>query len=74
MSARKGIKIFGDKPVAAIFYEYQQLDTPNAFMPMQYQGMPQEHKKNALNVLDIIKEKRRGKIKERTIADGRSLQ
>ena len=71
MSARKGIKIFGNKAVTAITEEYEQLDKLNVFEPLQHENMTKEQKCNALNAIDLIKEKRCGKIKGRTVADGR---
>ena len=70
MSAMKGIKVFGDKAVSAIKNEYEQMDT-NVFQPLHFKNIPPNQKPNILNAKDLIKEKRCGKIKGRTVADGR---
>ena len=71
MSATKGIKLFGNKAVSAIENEYEQMDTLNVFQPLHFKNIPTNQKSNILNAIDLIKEKRCGKIKGRTVADGR---
>ena len=71
MSAMKGIKVFGDKDVSAIENEYKQMDTLNVFQPLYFKNIPPNQKQNILNAIDSIKEKRCGKIKGRTVVDGR---
>ena len=71
MSIQKGIKLFGDKAVFAIVDEYKQLDDLQVFMPLDGNKLTGDQRKNALNAIDLIKEKRCCKIKGRTVADGR---
>ena len=71
MSAMKGIKVFGDKAVSAFKNEYKQMETLNVFQPLHFKNIPPNQTPNILNAIDLIKEKRCGKIKGRTVADGR---
>ena len=71
MSDKKGIKIFGDKAVSAIVHEYEQLDRLNVFEPIHGKSLTYLQRSNTLNAINLIKEKRCGKIKGRTVADGR---
>ena len=70
MSANKGIKMFGDKALDVIMKEYQQLDNLGVFKPLMSNKINKKQKLNALNAIDLIKQKRCGKIKGRTVADG----
>ena len=70
MSAKKGKKLFGDNAVSAIVDEYKQLDRLNVFEPIHGKSLTYSQRLNALNAIDLIKEKRCGKIKGRTVADG----
>ena len=47
------------------------MDTLNVFQPPHFKNIPSNQKANILNAIDLIKEKRCGKIKGRTVADGR---
>jgi hypothetical protein len=71
MTAKKGVKEFGDRAVQAIMKEYDQLDKKNAFKPRLVQSMTKEERTRALRSITLIKEKRSGIIKGRTVADGR---
>ena len=71
MSASKGIKMFGEKALEAMIAEYEQLDQLQVFTPVDAHKLTWEEKKNALNAIDLIKLKRTGKLKGRTVADGR---
>ena len=51
--------------------EYQQLDNLGVFEPLMPTEVSKNQKLNALNANDLIKQKRCGKIKGRTVADGR---
>lgn len=75
MNAKKGIKMFGECAVAAMFKEYKQLnDGPMpgkpVFGPISYDELSQQEIKEALEAVNLIKEKRDGKIKGRTCANG----
>ena len=71
MSAREGIKMFGDRALAAMVKEYGQLHDLQVFSPRNPLKLSKKEKVMALNAIDLIKEKRCGKIKGRTVADGR---
>lgn len=71
MSAVKGIRIFGERELEAMVAEYEQLNTLEVFTPVDATKLTWEQKKQALNALDLIKLKRSGKVKGRTVADGR---
>ena len=75
MGAAKGIKLFGERAIAAIVKELKQLE----YGPMPGKKVVEAidpdtlsllQKKMALNAINLIKEKRDGTIKGRTCADG----
>ena len=75
MNANKGINLFGKIAIADMFKEYKQLyDGPMPGKPLvalfnHYRLTPLDIKK-ALEAVNLIKEKRCGKIKESTCANG----
>ena len=75
MTAKRGIKLFGEKAVAAMVKEFTQLDK-GAFPgnpvvgPIDPTILTQEDKIRAMEAVNLIKEKRCGKIKGRTCANG----
>ena len=71
MSARAGIRRFGDAARDAMRREFQQLDNKGVFDPIRADALSPATRKQALRCINIIKEKRDGKIKGRTCADGR---
>jgi len=71
MSAKKGIRMFGEKALEAMAKEYAQLDRLTVFTPRKRAELTYEQRKDSLNIIDLIKEKRCGKIKGRTVVDGR---
>ena len=71
MHASKGIKVFGDRAIEALASEYSQLDGLVVFKPEDATKLTDQQKAAALNVIDLIKQKRCGKVKGRTVADGR---
>ena len=71
MTAKKGVKEFGDRAIQAIIKEYDQLDKKNAFKPRLAKSLTPEERARALRSITLIKEKRSGVIKGRTVADGR---
>ena len=70
MIASKGMKLFGERAIAAIIKECEQLDK-GAFPdkpvvePMHEHELTNEEKKAAMNAVSLIKEKRCGKLKAR---------
>ena len=71
MTADQGIKTYGEAAVSALVKEFAQLDDLNVFQCIPKQSLSKEQKKDALPLINLIKEKRCGKIKGRTVADGR---
>ena len=71
MTADQGIKQYGELAVAALMKEFAQLDDMNVFVRVDHTTLTDEQKSEALTLINLIKEKRCGKIKGRTVADGR---
>ena len=75
MPAKKGIKLFGEKAIAAMIKEFEQLDE-GAFpgkpvvKPIDPNTLTREEKYKAMEAVNLIKEKRCGKIKGRMCANG----
>ena len=75
MSGKKGIKEFGDRAVAALIKEFEQLDQ-GAFPGkpvvslISYESITPEEHKMAMETVTLIKEKRNGKLKGRACANG----
>jgi hypothetical protein len=72
MSAKKGLKLHGEKAAEAIVNEFQQLHDKQVFIPRQYQSLTPEQRQRSLRAITLVTEKRSGKIKGRTVADGRA--
>ena len=75
MSAKKGIKMFGERAIAALLKEYNQMDKgpmpgKPVFGAVDYHTLSVQEKKEALEAVNLIKENCDGKIKGRTCADG----
>jgi len=70
MHASKGIQLFKERAVAALFKEYKQLNDMAVVGKVSYEQLTDEDKKRALRAINLIKEKKDGKIKGRTCADG----
>ena len=75
MSAKAGIKRFGDRALAAMISEYKQLNTgampgKPVFGCIDPKNITMEERKRALEAVNLIKKKRCGKLKRRTCADG----
>ena len=71
MSAKAGIKQFGDKGTEAIMKEMEQLLHRKVMEGRKANTLTKQQKKAALKCLMFLKEKRCGKIKGRGCADGR---
>ena len=71
MTATKGLKMFGERAVAAMFKEYKQLDDMKVLRRARKIDLTIDNKRRALRAINLIKDKRCGKIKGRTCADGR---
>lgn len=71
MSAKQGVKHFGDRAIEALIQEFSQLDDKGTFDPMSFKDLTYQQRKDALRAIALIKEKRDLRIKGRTVADGR---
>ena len=72
MHANAGIRKHGKKAIDALFQEFAQLDDQTVFKGVHASSLTKTQRKAALRAINLIKEKRCGKIKGRTCADGRS--
>eukprot|EP00957_Ditylum_brightwellii_P159016 12103062-Ditylum_brightwellii.AAC.1 len=70
MTATEGIKIFQERAVAALIKEYKQLNDLCVLGVVDYNSLTKEQKSQALRAINLIKEKRDGKIKGRCCSDG----
>ena len=75
ISAHKGIKLFGEKAITAMMKELKQLNDgviPGnpVIEPIPFEKLTAKDKKEALEAVNIIAQKRSGKIKGRTCANG----
>ena len=71
MTAKKGLKFFGEKGAKALRAELEQLLYRKVMHPVRGRSLTWEQKLAALRYLMFLKEKRSGKIKGRGCADGR---
>ncbi|KAI2490729.1 Reverse transcriptase (RNA-dependent DNA polymerase) [Fragilaria crotonensis] len=72
MSANAGIKKHGRKAMEALMAKFAQLEDLTAYEPLDPTKLTRAQKKSALRAINLIKEKRCGKLKGRTVADGRA--
>ena len=71
MQAKTGIKKHVQRAVAVMLKEYMQLTSMEVMCFIKYDDLSNDQKKKALRAINLIKEKRNGVLKERTVADGR---
>jgi hypothetical protein len=71
MTAKAGIKKHGQVAIDALYQEFLQLHDLGVFEGQHVPGLTKEQRKAALRAISVIKEKRCGRIKGRTVADGR---
>jgi hypothetical protein len=71
MTAKAGIKKHGQVAVDALFQELLQLNGKTVFDGNHRSKLTKVERQAALRAISVIKEKRCGKIKGRTVADGR---
>jgi hypothetical protein len=70
VSAKKGLKLFGERAAMAIITEFKQLHDKAVFEPVSINSVSAHDRKKALRAITLVQEKRCGKIKGRTVADG----
>ena len=71
MSVSKGIKRHGDKALDALQSEFGQIHKHDTFIPQHANQLTFEQRKEALQLITMIREKRCGKVKARACADGK---
>jgi hypothetical protein len=71
MTAKAGIKKHGQVAIDTLFQEFLQLHNLGVFLGQHKSELTQTQKRGALQAISVIKEKRSGRIKGRTVADGR---
>ena len=75
MSAKEGIRKHGDKAIAVFVKEFKQLDKgpmagKKVICPIEYDTLTTKDKREALEAINLIKEKRDGSLKGRSYANG----
>ena len=71
MNLKRGIKKFGPKAVEALMKEFLQFEELDIYEGIMANTLTPEQKKRALRAINIIKLKRNGILKGRTVGDGR---
>ena len=69
-STKKAKELFGDSVDDAIMKELKQIHSFETYEPLKASDLSWEEKKQALNSLLFVTEKRNGDIKARNVADG----
>ena len=67
ISAKEGIVKHGEEAIMALFMEFSQLHNKKVLKAIKASDLTRVQKKNALHALNLIKEKRNGVIKGRTV-------
>ena len=70
MSAEAGIKRYGPRAIDALYEEFAQLKELSVFEAICTTDLTPQQRRDALPLINLIKEKRCGKIKGRSVADG----
>ena len=70
MSFNRGQKLFGERVVAAMLKEYQQMEDMALLEIVEPNSLTSEQKCKALRAVNLIKQKRNLKIKGRMCANG----
>jgi hypothetical protein len=71
MSAKAGIKKHGRKAEEALMTKFVQLEELSVFEGINPEILMSKQRRTALRAINLIKEKRSGQLKGRTVADGR---
>ena len=70
MTAKAGIKKHGRAAEEALMQEFAQLESLDVYEAVDSRLLTIEQRRGALRAINLIKEKRDGKLKGRTVADG----
>jgi hypothetical protein len=71
MTAKAGIKKYGQVAKDALFQEFSKLHDLGVFLGQHKSELTHAQKRGVLQAISVLKEKRCGRIKGRTVADGR---
>jgi hypothetical protein len=71
MSAKAAIKKHGSTAVDAMMAEFAQLENLSVYKALDPKTLSRKQKIEALRSINLVKEKRDGRLKGRTVADGR---
>ena len=71
VSVKKGIKTHGEKALEALLVEFGQIHSHENFIPQMAESLTPKHRKEALQLITMIKEKRCGKVEAKACLDGR---
>ena len=71
VSMKEGIRRYGESAIRAVLKEYAQLDNKRIFRAVKASALTIYQKREALNLLTLVKFKRNGTVKGRACADGR---
>jgi Reverse transcriptase (RNA-dependent DNA polymerase) len=71
MGMKPGVKKYGQKAIEAVMGECTQLDKKGVFKPVDMKTLTPQQLKRVLRAITLVTEKRSGKIKGRTVVDGR---
>jgi hypothetical protein len=71
MTAKAGLKKYGQAAVVAMVQEFGQFEDLKVYEPVDPATLTKVEKKGALRAINLIKEKRDGRLRGRTVADGR---
>jgi hypothetical protein len=74
MTAKAGIKKHGKAAKAAFMNEFAQMEELSVYKSVDPKTLTSEQQRGALRAINLIKEKRDGNLKGRTVADGRPLR
>ena len=72
MTAKAGIRKHGKAAEAALMTEFAQLEDLSVYEPVAPASLTKQQRKAALRAINLIKAKRDGRLKGRTVADGRA--
>ena len=70
MTAKKGIKEFGQEAVAALMQAFAQMENLDVYEAVDARLLTRQQRRAALRAINLIKRKRDGTLKGRTVADG----
>ena len=70
MTAQAGIKKHGQAARDALTAEFAQLDYKGAYEPIHATSLTETQQNSALRITNLIKEKRNGRLKGRSVTDG----